>query len=219
MTPRKPTRRLSTRGRYDRAQSGKARRLAQREALLDAATSVIARRGFAHTSVEAIVTRARMSRRTFYEHFKDLRDVLHQIHDRAADLGYALISAQLSAEPDPLEQIRIGIHTYLGAIASNPDVARVVFREVRAAGPEFEPRRERERERYTQLLLGSLQQAHRGGQLAQPPDETIAFALAAGVEAMALRILARKEEEHAPRTAEALVQLTYRAFGVRAGEH
>jgi AcrR family transcriptional regulator len=211
MPPKKPTRR----GKYDRGQTAKVRRAAQREALLDAATHVIARRGFAHASVETIVRRAGMSRRTFYEHFKDLRDVLHKIHDRAADLAFAFISAQLKAERDPLAQIRSGIHSYLGAIAANPEVARVVFREVRAAGPEYEPRREKETERYTQLLLGSLQLAHRRGQLTHPPDETTAYAISAAVEAVALRSLGAAPPD--PSAAEALVRLAFRAFG--AAEH
>ncbi len=215
MTPRKPPRRASTRGKYDRGQSPSARRAAQREAMLDAATFVIAGKGFGQASVEAIVLRAGMSRRTFYEHFEDLRDVLHQIHDRAADLAFAFVSTQLNAEHDPLEQIRAGISAYLGAIAAHPNVARVVFREVRSAGPEFHARREKETERYTQLLLAALARAHRRGQLAHPPDETIAYALSAAVEAVALRMLARKDDPaHA---ADALVQLAWRAFG--AGGH
>ena len=205
----------STRGKYDRAQPAKARKAAQREALLDSATTAIARLGFAHASVEAIVDQARMSRRTFYEHFDDLRDVLHQIHDRAANFAFTMIETQLSAEADPLEQIRSGIRSYLGAIAANPEVAQVVFREVRAAGPEYEPRRARESERYTGLLLRALELAHQQGLLAFPPDETIAFAITTSVEAVALRNLSSKNPRPVAESAEALISLAFRAFGAR----
>jgi AcrR family transcriptional regulator len=201
--------RKTTRGKYDRSQP----------ALLDAATTVFARSGFANASVESIVKRARMSRRTFYEHFKDLRDVLHQVHDRAADLAYAFISAQLDATPDPLERIRVGIHAYLGAIAANRDAARVVFREARSAGPEHEPRREAESQRYTNLLLDALKEAHRQGKIPAPPDETIAYALTTGIEGIALRYISRKEEEKAGEAAPALVELAFRAFGAPAAGH
>ena len=208
--------RATTRGKYDRTQPAKERRAQQREALLDAATTVFAQSGFAHASVESIVKRARMSRRTFYEHFKDLRDVLHRVHDRAANLAFAFISAQLQATADPLDRIRVGIHAYLGAIAANREAARVVFREARSAGPEYEPRRERESQRYTNLLLDALKDAHRAGQIPVPPDETIAYALTTGIEGVALRYILRKEEEKAAQAAPALVAMAFRAFGVPA---
>lgn len=211
--------RATTRGKYDRAQPAKERRAHQREALLDAATTVFAKAGFAQSSVEAIVKRARMSRRTFYEHFKDLRDVLNSVHERAADLAYAFISAQLEATPDPLERIRVGIHAYLGAISANRDAARVVLREARAAGPEYEPRRDAESQRYTNLLLEALREAHRTGQLPAAPDETIAYALTSGIEGVALRYIARKEEEKAAEAAPALVEMAFRAFGAPASMH
>lgn len=211
--------RQTTRGKYDRTQPVKVRRAEQREALLDAATAVFARSGFAHANVEAIVKRARMSRRTFYEHFEDLRDVLHQVHDRAGNLAFAFISAQLQATADPLERIRVGIHAYLGAIAANRDAARVVFREARSAGPEYEPRRERESQRYTQLLLGALEDAHRQGKIPAPPDETIVYALTTGIEGVALRYISRKQEEKAAEAAPALVALAFRAFGVTDPDH
>lgn len=204
----------SRRGKYDRAQPAKARRAQQRDALLDAATTVFAKSGFARASVAAIVKRAGMSRRTFYAHFRDLRDVLHRVHDRAANLAFTLISQQLAQVAHPLERIRLGIQLYLSAIAQNPEAARVVFREVRSAGPEYEPRHERESQRYADLLMASMRQAHAQGLLAAPPDETIAWAVSKGVEAVALRYLTRKEEARAAEAAPALTTLAFRAFGV-----
>ncbi len=213
------TKRATTRGKYDRGQSAKERRAQQHAALLDAATTVFARIGFAHASVESIVKRARMSRRTFYEHFKDLADVLHHVHDRAANIAFAMISAQLAATADPLDRIALGIHAYLGAIAANKEAARVVFREARSAGPEWEPRRERESQRYTHLLLEALHDAHRQGKISGPPDETIAYALTTGIEGVALRYISRNEEEKAAEAAPALVALAFRAFGATVSGH
>jgi AcrR family transcriptional regulator len=57
-------RKASSRGKYDRSLTAAARLADQRTKLLDAATSVIAAKGFGETTVEAIVARAGMSRRT-----------------------------------------------------------------------------------------------------------------------------------------------------------
>lgn len=199
------------RGKYDRAQPAKERKQAQRDALLDAATVVFAKSGFARASVEAIVQKAGMSRRTFYAHFGDLRDVLRHVHDRAANLAFSLISQRLAEISHPLERIRTGIGLYLGAIATNPDAARVVFRV--AAGPEHEPRHARESQRYADLLLASLREAHAKGLIPQPPDETIAYAVTTGIEGVALRCLAQKRPEAAVEAAPAMVALVFQAFG------
>ncbi len=202
----------SRRGKYDRAQPTKERKAEQRDALLVAATQVFAKSGFARASVEAIVRRARMSRRTFYEHFTDLRDVLRHVHDRAANLAFTLISGQLAQIADPLERIRTGIGLYLTAIAQNPDAARVVFRV--AAGPEHEPRHQKESERYTKLLLDSMKEAHRKKLIPRVPDETTAYAVSTGIEAVALRFVTNGEAQNATQATEALVALAFRAFGV-----
>jgi AcrR family transcriptional regulator len=210
---RKPVR-TSTRGKYDRNTSSRERQRQQYEALLAAATTELAQHGFADTAVEAIVSRAQMSRRTFYEHFDDLRDVLHQIHDRAATLAFGVITAQIQMSDEPLERIRTGIAAYLGAIAANPEVARVVFVVVRSAGPEFETRHDIETQRYAELMLEMLKEAHRRGQLSGPPDPTMAYALTAGIEAIGLRQITKKDLRPTRESAEALVTMAFRAFGV-----
>ena len=86
-----PDHRARGRGIYDRSRSQRERRQAQRDALLDAATTVFATRGFALATVELIVGAAGMSRRTFYEHFVDIRDILLRVHERAAQLAFGLV--------------------------------------------------------------------------------------------------------------------------------
>ncbi|MFO0722145.1 MAG: TetR/AcrR family transcriptional regulator [Myxococcota bacterium] len=206
----KPTRR--GRGKYDRSQTSDQRRQVQRDTLLDAATTVFAARGFAGATVEAIIELCGMSRRTFYEHFEDIRDALRHVHDRAASTAFQLVQKVLSAEPDPVERIRAGITAYLTMIASYPDVASVVLREVRSAGPEYEHRRELETTRYAGLLFESLALAHASGQLRRAPDELTVYALATSVEAVAMRYIARAEAPLAPEAAPKLIELILRAF-------
>ena len=53
-----------------RAPSGVRRRTSQRERLLDATEALIAEKGAARTTIEAIVKEAGVSSVTFYEHFR-----------------------------------------------------------------------------------------------------------------------------------------------------
>jgi len=169
------------------------RQVDQRTKLLDAATIVIATKGFSETTVEAIVARAGMSRRTYYEHFSDVRDVLAQIYERAATISLTMVTSSARAHADPLEALRAGITAYFLAVATYPDVARVMFQEYRQGGRDFETRYQRDSSRYAELLLELLAAVHAAGHLARKPTEASVFAVAKGIEALAVRAIARDE--------------------------
>jgi AcrR family transcriptional regulator len=200
------------RGKYDRGQPAEARHEEQRTRLLEAAAEVFGARGYAGATVEAIVSTAGMSRRTFYEHFADLRDVLLQVDERASASTYRYVENAVRAVEDPIGQVEAGIRAFLQAVTLKGDLARVVFRETRAAGPQYESRRELELSRYASLLFGAVEGAHARGQMGRAPDEMTVFALVAGMEAVAMRYLARGEEGGALDAAPLLIELVLRAF-------
>src|SRR5687767_13565478 len=81
------------RGKYDRTRTQDERVRDQRRRLLDAAGHVFAEVGWADATVETIVSRAGMSRRTFYEHFDDLKSCLLTLHQRVSDLSFRSVEA------------------------------------------------------------------------------------------------------------------------------
>jgi hypothetical protein len=97
-------------------------------------------------------------------------------------------------------------------VAEYPDLSRVVFREVRAAGPDLEVRRDVVLGRYVALLFECLSKAHARGVLSRAPDELTIYTLVAGVESVAMRYVARNEAARAVEAAPALVELILRAF-------
>jgi AcrR family transcriptional regulator len=218
MIPRKAaqveiTRRPQGPGKYDRARSPKERWEEQEAALLEAAMKVFARRGYAGATVEGVIAEAGMSRRTFYEHFKDMRDALDQVYERASALAYQMVEMVVRAEGDPLLRIRAGIDAWLGAVSMNPDAARVVFREARSAGPEYEARRELQTTRYSALLFEALAEAHACGQIPRVPDELTVYALTSALEAVAMRYLAQGRPLDIPAAGPRLHALVLSAFG------
>jgi len=188
---RKPA---SSRGKYDRTMSAAERQVDQRTKLLDAATSVIATKGFTETTVEAIVARAGMSRRTYYEHFTDVRDVLAQIYERAATISLTMVTSSARAHADPLEALRAGITAYFMAVSTYPEVARVMFQEYRQGGRDFEARYQRDSARYAELLLELLQAVYEAKQLAKKPTEPTVFAVSKGIEGLAVRAIANGQQ-------------------------
>jgi len=200
------------RGQYDRSLSAEERFDQQRARLVEAAAMVFADVGYARATVEAIVQRAGMSRRTFYEHFRDVKDALHHVHSFLAGQAFQLIEAALKEIEDPLERIRVGAASFFGAIAANGPLARVIFREVRAAGPEFETRWELETMRYVVLMLQAINEAHAKGLVSRAPDELTVFTLLAGAEAVAMRSVNRGEEAKLIEAAPTIAELIIRAF-------
>lgn len=204
--------RAPSRGRYDRAVPAAERRAQQRLLLIEAAAHAIATRGFPRTTVAHVLARARMSRRTFYEHFGDLRDALLAIYDYGASQGFSVVSTAIAATSDPLDKIKTGIDAYLAAVAANPEMARVIFLEIRAAGPDVEARRQLETGRYAALLFEAASAAHARGLFSRPPDELTTFALTSAMEGVVVRYLYRREEVRLPLAAPALLELVLRAF-------
>lgn len=207
-----PPARAPARGRYDRTLSAEDRARAQRRRILDAAAEVFAARGFAGASVEQIVERAGMSRKTFYEHFTDLKDVLLKLHDRSASLAFRFVEAASRSESEPIEQLRAGVRAFLGIVAEYADLSRVVFREVRAAGPQHEVHRDVVLGRYVALISERLTEAYARGEIARRPDELTVYALVAGLESVAMRYVSRHEESRATEAVEPMVALILRAF-------
>lgn len=200
------------RGKYDRSRSHDERQREQLHRLLEAAARVFAERGYANATVEAIVTAAGMSRRTFYEHFDDLKSCLLTLHDKASRNVFRAVEAHVRAQPDPEAQTRAGVEAMLGGVARFPALARVMFRELRAAGPEFEAQHHAMMARFCALVHEGVASAHALGRTTLPPDELRVFALVSAMEAVAMRYVLRGEEERALEAAPVLVDMIRRTF-------
>ncbi|HEX6688830.1 MAG TPA: TetR/AcrR family transcriptional regulator [Solirubrobacterales bacterium] len=114
----------------------------QRERILDATEQLIAERGCAGTSIEAIVKAAGVSSVTFYEFFEDKEECFVAAFDRAVDLGADELA--LAAIGDPAsgglswpEQIATGLRTLTGLIQAEPARARLCLVEAQTGGPEL----------------------------------------------------------------------------------
>jgi AcrR family transcriptional regulator len=199
-------------GSYDRQRSSEERRAEQRERLLSAASAVFAKDGYARASVDAIVERARMSRRTFYEHFTDLSDVFLHVYEQAAGMLLRVVEDAIRQKTGPVEKLEAGIVAYLRSFQLNADIARVMHREIRAAGPAHALRHELAVLRFANLLSEGVVEAYARGLTTRPPSETTVYALVAGLEAVGMRYVDRGDESRIMDAAPELIELVLRAF-------
>lgn len=209
---RTSTRRKSGTGRWDRSVPTELRREEQRTRILEAATRVIASRGLSKTTVQHVLDESAVGRRSFYEHFDDLTSLVLALASEAGQNAFGAVEAAASKAPDPIARLQIAVDSFLGLVAANQDLARVMFVEIRVLGPEHEIRHEAMLQRFSALLMEGVAKAYAEGIVTRPPDELTVFALVSAVESVALRYVHRREGHRAPEAAPALIELIVRAF-------
>ncbi|HEY3189583.1 MAG TPA: TetR/AcrR family transcriptional regulator [Solirubrobacteraceae bacterium] len=113
----------------------------QRGRLLDAMAEAVAERGYGAVSVADVIARAGVSRKTFYEHFRDKLDCFLVAYQVGVEVLLETVRTAGTGAGDPLAVTRARIRAYLQTLASEPAFARTFLIEVNAAGPEALERR------------------------------------------------------------------------------
>jgi AcrR family transcriptional regulator len=114
----------------------------QRERLLKAMTTAVGRNGYRDAHITEVVELAGVSRRTFYEQFEGKEECFAAAYERELErLVKATIDA-FEAEDEWADAVRAGLGALLSALATDPNVARVCFVEILAAGPGAAGRRD-----------------------------------------------------------------------------
>jgi AcrR family transcriptional regulator len=124
----------------------------QRTRLLEAVGRAVAEKGYAAATIDEVVRGAGVSKKTFYEHFRDKLDSFLAAYEAASDELLARVREAQSSREGWLERTRAGIAAYLRWLAAEPALARVFLIEVAAAGPLAAERRERVHDRFADLL-------------------------------------------------------------------
>ncbi|HXR30998.1 MAG TPA: helix-turn-helix domain-containing protein [Solirubrobacterales bacterium] len=112
----------------------------QRERLLNGVVDAVAEYGFNATTIGRITDAAKISRRTFYEHFRGKEDCFLAAYAMIDEhMRGAMLAASDSSEPWP-EQVRDRLAALLGALSRDAAVARFYLVEPLAAGGEIAAR-------------------------------------------------------------------------------
>lgn len=108
----------------------------QRARILAGVAEVVADKGYVAMSVEDIVRRSGVSRRTFYDQFRDKRSAFFASFDAINEQVLTATTAAFASTDDWPEQVRRGLATLLGMLANEPAFARMAFLEMAMAGPD-----------------------------------------------------------------------------------
>jgi AcrR family transcriptional regulator len=115
----------------------------QRERMLLAVAEAVAEQGYATTTVADIIARARLSRRTFYEHFTDKEECFLAAYDTVVEQMLAGVGkAYESGGSEWTQRVYDGLEAFIQYLVDEPAFARMCIVEVVAAGPEARGRRD-----------------------------------------------------------------------------
>ena len=164
--------------------------------MLDAAVSVIAKRGFHGASMDEIAEVAGISKPMVYAYLGTKDELfIACLHREATRLVEAVVGAVRPAAA-PAEQLWNGLHAFFGFVGTNRDGWTVLYRQARGREP-FASELATMRERMVQIVSHLLARAvalagGRGG----PADlEPVTYALIGAAESMADWLVDHPDED------------------------
>ena len=118
-----------------------------RNRLLIGMAEAVAEKGYRAVTIADVVRHARVSRRTFYEHFVDKESCFLAAYDGAAALILEMIARALADVPGE-RRIAAALDAYLDGMVEEPALTRVFLVEILAAGPRALAHRRTVHERF-----------------------------------------------------------------------
>lgn len=117
-------------------------RAVQRERLIVAMLRAASELGYRGTNVQDVIDRAGVSRPTFYEHFANKEDCFLAAFDTSAQRLRDKVDAAAQMGGDCWrDRVRFGLEAVLGFVSAEPDTARTLIVEARAASADAVMRR------------------------------------------------------------------------------
>lgn len=173
----------------------------QRGRLLDAMAEAVAKHSYGATTIAHVVSHAGVSRKTFYEHFRDKEHCFLAMYDTGIAFVLGRLTEALEAAEDPRERLVSGLSTFLTLLAEEPAFCRAIVLEVYAAGPIGLARRRA----VLQVFAGRYLEVNRQARENDPDVEPLSGDVAMGVVGAILELVSDRVEEG--KTAE-LAELT-----------
>jgi len=97
--------------------------------ILDVATEVFSKEGFARTQVDEIANLAGLGKGTVYRYFKDKKNLFLSVVDRGLEHLAHLVLEAMAKEKEPLDKITKAIETYLTFFEEHSNLIRIFIHE------------------------------------------------------------------------------------------
>src|SRR5664279_3916029 len=127
----------------------------QRWRMLESMTEAVARRGYAEATVADVIAIAGVSRKTFYEHFRDKEDCFLEAYEILSEQLVMAMKSVVKPRMSVATRRRVQLTTFIDALLRDPLVARAFMIDVLGAGPRALRARERVNASFAEAVLGT----------------------------------------------------------------
>ena len=166
--------------------------------------------GWADLTVADVVRRARVSKRTFYEHFASKEACLLALYERESARLLALVAEAIADRPPGEGRVELGTSVYLGGLRSKPWLVRILLVEILHLGrPGLELRR-RVMRAFADLLVGEMRAT------GSDPSPSLAMAVVGGINELILEAAEDDRVDHLGELGAPIAELVRGALRVPA---
>ena len=182
---------------------------AHRLRLVGAMAAVLAEKAYSTVTIADVARQARVSKRTFYEHFADKEACFIAVYATLSDI---VLKATFDATAGNLPwatKLRASTRAYLSTLESQPALTRTLMMDIYAAGPEALKIRRQVQKRFADQLRRLVALSPKDGPKKTRLSQAMATAVIGGINEL---VLVAVEEGRADRltelatTADALLQ-------------
>jgi AcrR family transcriptional regulator len=159
----------------------------QRRRLVEAVPRVVAKHGYEAMSVADIVKAAAVSRNAFYNNFGDKEECFAAAHEACHERLLAVLERSCQRGSSVEERVETALGGALDRLATEPEVARLLFVEAPGASEQISLRHHQWLRRYGVLLRGAVPQAAQKSSLAMEIDQVIVGGIASRVASEVLQ--------------------------------
>jgi AcrR family transcriptional regulator len=179
-----------------------------RARLTEGLAAAIAAKGYAAVTIADVVRIARVSKRTFYEHFADKEACFLALYAETSDELLELIATATAVAKGPWEaRIGAAARAYFERVAAEPELIRAALLEIQAAGPRARVLRREVQQRHARQLLGFSQAAAAEETGVRALTPALATAVVGGLDELMLEAVEAGRAERLGELADAATEL------------
>jgi AcrR family transcriptional regulator len=155
--------------------------------LISGLAAAVSEKGYAASTIADIVAHARVSKRTFYEHFADKEACLMALYGDSCDQLMAVLRAAGSSDQPWRERVRLAVTAYLSTLEGLPAVYRMLLVEMQAAGARAYRLRQEKQRQFAETLVAIVEDGRPANPEIPALSPAMALALVGGLNELLLQ--------------------------------
>ena len=151
----------------------------------------VAEHSYGATTIAHVVSHAGVSRKTFYEHFRDKEHCFLAMYDTGISFVLGRLAEVLEAAPDPRSRLTEGLREFVTVLADEPAFCQAIVLEIYAVGPVGIHKRRA----VLQVFAGRYLEVNRQARETDPSIRPLSGDIALGVVGAILEVVADRVQD------------------------